>query len=289
MYPHCDVVTQPQPAEPDLCLLERAVRPRSLFVGMCIIAAAQTRIVGALRRSTTQKGQLRMQNEVRVAVAAHHGCSRSRRVSCFALALQSMQKALESRDRAQTRARDHKREREALMTKQKAQQKLMGFVCHELRAPLHALKVGVRTVPRHTRRGVTRAVPLPQGIIASIDSAMLPEDVRGDLEFMDVSASQMSLIINDVLDLVTVSASAAGHRTLEGGSSSHGMPCAPSQVQAGHQMSITPAWCDIRKAVRHARMFVDSYVQVPVRVRVHQDVPAQVWLDELRIKQVRVV
>lgn len=158
----------------------------------------------------------------------------------------------------------------------------MGFVCHELRAPLHALKVCSRAC-----RGLRSLADLlrslrVQGIISSMDKDSLPEDILCDLEFMDVSAQQMSLIINDVLDLVTVRARprcctvSAPHRNAPRG----------WQVQAGHQMAITPAWCDLRTAVKHARMFVDSYVQVPIVMVVHDDVPRQVWLDQLRFKQI---
>lgn len=205
-----------------------------LFVGMCAVAAAQTRILGALHRGATQEAQLRLQNEVRHPQFGARGSlwwcwptptllahTSTGRMPLYCRR-QSLQKVLESRDRAQTRARDHKREREALITKQKAQQKLMGFVCHELRAPLHALKVRrpaccVRLCvlapgcPVRASHTYTCTAPVAQGIIASIDPAALSENVRGDLEFMDVSASQMSLIINDVLDLVTVSGAAAAH------------------------------------------------------------------------------
>lgn len=93
-----------------------------------------------------------------------------------------LQARLDDLARALADRRSEKLLRKALGKQQKAQQDLMGFVCHELRAPLHAFKALVDELQQNDGMG----------------------EASEELEMMEVSATQMSMLIDDVLDLVTV-------------------------------------------------------------------------------------
>ena len=86
---------------------------------------------------------------------------------------------------AQKKVEEEARKRSELKGKSKAQQSLMGYIAHEIRAPLHALKALIYEV---------------------LHAPEMPTSITDDVGMMAQSADQMSLVINDVLDLVSVSA-----------------------------------------------------------------------------------
>lgn len=152
--------------------------------------------------------------------------------------------AQKARSRIRVRFLEQVDRRRKIRSQAKAQERLMGFVCHELRAPLHALTGTLDT------------------LIETLEEEHGDDNpYADDLETMAASSEQMSLIINDVL----ASASLHGQKT---------------------GMRIQPTWSDINLIVKHCRLFIESYVQVPVMVTAGQEVPKLVWLDPLRVKQV---
>jgi len=166
-----------------------------------------------------------------------------------------------------------------------AAQRVMRYVCHELRNPLHGLMVR-DAVFRVS--GVSLTFSLWQGVLEGVH-ADVAECTRcratvDDLETIRDTGSNMAVILNDVLDLgqvgthvYVVACNQARHSVQP--------VCLCPQLQRG-KMKLEPVPTDFRLLIGQVVSTLLGVATVPIICKVAHTIPSAIRVDPLRFSQV---